>query len=528
VIEKRMGVACAAVMLLSVGAAGASDTRVVQAVRNHDRAALRVLMQGKADVNAPDVDGTTALHWAVRADDPDMVAQLIRAGAKASAANRYGVTPLSLAAGIGNPALVKALLDAGADARVAGPEGETVLMIAARTGRVDAVRMLLAHGADVNATERWYGQTALMWAAAENHAAVVQALVAAGATIDARSNVIGPPKREISDFRTDKNGLALQTLLTTFPKQGLTPLLFAARQGALDAVRLLADAGADLNLGDPDGITPLILAIRNGHYDVGAALVEKGANVNAADNAGRTPLYMTVDMHSLDWIQNRPAPQPSGKLDSLDLAKVLLDHGANPNLPLKGAPPGWKGDAVAAQNTFGGVLSAGTTPFLRAAKNADQEALRLLLDKGADPALTTRTHIAPLMALVGGLGRKYGADLQVSPEEEKNAKEALALLLERGADINAANDAGQTALHAAAMLGANGIVRFLVERGARLDAKNAQGRTPRDEALRGLPNVDGALNDPHTDTAALLAELMEKRGLQVTTAAPVRTVETAP
>ena len=527
-IRKSFVVGCVATLLLPAGLAGATDTQLAQAVREQDRAAVRSLLDRKVDVNVPEVDGTTALHWAVRADDAELVARLIRVGANANAANRYGITPLLVAVGIGDAVVVGSLVKAGADARVAGAEGETALMIAARTGRVEAVRILLAHGADVNAKERWYGQTALMWAAAENHAAVVQALVAAGAAVDARSDVLGPPKRDIADFRTDKNGLALQTLLTTFPKQGLTPLLFAARQGALDAVRTLADAGADLNLADPDGITPLILAIRNGHYDVGAALVEKGAKVNAADKAGRTPLYMTVDMHSLDWIQNRPAAQPSGALDSLDLAKVLLEHGANVNPPLNAAPPGWKGDAVAAQNTFGGVLSAGATPFLRAAKNADVEAMRLLLGKGADPALATRTHVTPMMALVGGLGRKYGADLQVSPEEEKNATQALTLLLDRGADVNAANDAGQTALHAAAMLGANGIVRFLVERGARLDVKNGQGRTPRDEALRGLTNVDGALNDPHADTAALLAALMEKRGLQVTAVAPVRTAETGP
>ena len=525
-IQRRSTAGCvAALLLLAAGIASGSDAQVARAVREGDRAALESLIKQRVDVNVPEVDGTTALHWAVRADDLATVARLIRAGARANATNRYGVTPLTLAAGLGSAGAIDALLKAGADARVAGPEGETALMIAARTGRVDAVHLLLTAGADVNATERWYGQTALMWAAAENHGAVVQALINAGAGLDARSTVLAAPKREISDFRTDKKGAALQTLLTTFPKGGLTPLLFAARQGASDAVRVLADAGADLNLGDPDGITPMVLAIRNGYYDTAAVLVEKRANVNAADAAGRTPLYMAVDLHSLDWIQNRPAPQATGTLDSLDLVKLLLDRGADPNPRLKSAPPGWKGDAVAAQNTFGGAVGAGTTPFIRAAKNADLGAMRLLLEKGADPNLATNSHVTALMALAGGLGRKYGADLHVSPDEEKSAMQAMTLLLNRGADLNAANDAGQTALHAAAMVGANGVVRFLVDGGARLDAKNAQGRTPRDEALRGMANVDGALNDPHLDTAALLAELMEKKGLQVSS---VKAASTGP
>ena len=372
----------------------------------------------------------------------------------------------------------------------------------------------------MHAKEQWQGQTALMWAAAENHGAVVQALAARGAEVNGRSNVLEPPKREILDFRTDKNGQALQTLLTTFPRGGLTPLLFAARQGSLDATRALIEAGADVNLADPEGISPMVLAIRNGHYDVAALLVEKGANVNAGDRVNRTPLYMAVDMHSLDWIQNRPAPKAEGALDSLDLARLLLEKGAKADTQLSGNVPGWKGDAIAAQNTFGNVIGAGTTPFVRAAKNGDLAVMRLLIDKGADPNIATRNKTTALMALVGGLGRKYGADLQVSAAEEKNALEAAKLLLDLGADVNAANEAGQTSLHAAAAIGANGVVRFLVERGARLDAKTRQGRTALDEALRGVPNVDGAPGEAHEDTAALLRELMTQRGIDVKPAAP--------
>jgi len=504
----------AAILAVSVNA-GAGDARVAQAARIGDAAAVRALIAQRADVNAAEVDGTTALHWAARAGDAGLVADLLRAGAKAGAANRYGATPLLLAASNGHVLIVDALLKAGARADAAGPEGATPLMLAARSGNLGAVNLLLEAGAAVSAKEQWQGQTALMWAAAENHGAVVKALAARGGDINGRSNVLEPPTRDILDFRTDKNGQALQTLLTTFPRGGLTPLLFAARQGAIDGARALIEAGADPNLADPDGITPLVLAVRNGHYDLAALLVEKGANVNGGDRVNRTPLYMAVDMHSLDWIQNRPAPKSEDAIDSVDLARLLLEKGANPNAQLSANPPGWKGDAIAAQNTFGNVIGAGTTPFLRAAKNGDLEMMRLLLEKGADPTIATRNKTTALMALVGGLGRKYGADLQVSPTEEKNALEAAKILLDRGADVNAANEAGQTALHGAAAIGADGVVRFLVARGARLDAKTRQGRTALDESLRGVPNVDGAPGEAHEDTAALLRELMAQRGIDI-------------
>jgi ankyrin repeat protein len=495
---------------ISVSLTSAADQRLVQAARSGDAAAVRALIQQRADVNAPESDGTTALHWAARSGNAELLGALLRAGAKASASNRYGMTPLLLASSNGDAAIVDALLKAGARADAAGPEGETPLMLAARSGSVAAVNLLLEAGAAVGAKEQWQGQTALMWAAADNHAGVVKALAARGADVNGRSNVLEPPKREILDFRTDKNGLALQTLLTTFPRGGLTPLLFAARQGSLDAARALIEAGADVNLSDPDGISPLVLAIRNGHYDVAAVLVEKGANVNAGDRVNRTPLYMAVDMHSLDWIQNRPAPKSESALDSLDIVKLLLARGANPNVQLSGPSPAWKGDAIAAQNTFGNVIGPGTTPFIRAAKNADLAVMRLLLASGANPNLPTRNNTTALMALVGGLGRKYGADLKVSPAEESNALEAAKLVLDLGADVNASSEAGQTPLHAAAAIGANGVVRFLVERGARLDAKTRQGRTPLDEALRGVANIDGAPGEGHEDTAAVLRELMAK------------------
>ena len=278
-----------------------------------------------------------------------------------------------------------------------------------------------------------------MWAAAENHAAVVKALAARGAEVNGRSNVLEPPKRDILDFRTDKNGQALQTLLTTFPRGGLTPLLFAARQGSLDGARALIDAGADLNLADPEGISPMVLAIRNGHYDVAALLVEKGADVNAGDRVNRTPLYMAVDMHSLDWIQNRPAPKAEGALDSLDLVKLLLERGRQARrAAVRRILRAGRATPSPRRTRSATSIGAGTTPFVRAAKNGDLAVMRLLIEKGANPNIATRNKTTALMALVGGLGRKYGADLQVSAAEEKNALEAAKLLLDLGADVNAA------------------------------------------------------------------------------------------
>jgi len=459
---------------------------------------------------APEPDGTTALHRAALAGDLRKMKLSIEAGARVDAANRYGVTPLSLAAANGDAPAIRLLIEAGAKANAARPGGETPLMSAALTGKADAVQVLLEHGANPNAREDWHGQTAIMWAAAENHAQVVAILAAHGADVNARSKVLEKPKLEIVDSRTDKNGLSLQVLQTTFPRGGFTPLLFACRQGSYQAAEALLAAGAAPNVADPDGIPPISLAIRNGHYDLAALLLEMGANVNGADDAGRTPLYIAVEMHSLDWLPNQPPPKPSGKLNSIDLIELLLEKGANPNAQLRATPPPWK-EAPPIQNAFTGVTGPGTTPFVRAAKNGDLPVMRLLLSKGADPNLATRNGTTALMAVVGGLGRKDLAELRIAPEEEDNAIAAIGLCMERGARLNAADDLGQTPLHGAAMIGASRVARFLVERGAETGARNRLGFTPVDEALRGIPNLDGVPGEPHTETAELLRKLARKQ-----------------
>src|SRR6185503_7627999 len=229
--------------------------------------------------------------------------------ANVNAVNRYGVGPLSLAAINGNAAVVDALLEAGADAAAALPEGETVLMTAARTGNPVVVTHLIEHGAAVDAREQWLGETALMWAAARNNAAAVKVLLEHGAKPDLASNFTGY-KRPIGG----------QTIL---PRGGFTALMFAAREGAIDAARALADGGADLNAGDRDGMTALILAIINAHYDLAVALLEKGANPDVADSTGMTPLYAAVDMNTLQFMHGRPTARPSGDLDSRDAIKAL-------------------------------------------------------------------------------------------------------------------------------------------------------------------------------------------------------------
>ena len=485
--------------LASVAASAAAETRVIDAVKSGNRDAVRALVAQRADVNQAEVDGTTALHWAVRADDGEVVELLLRSGAGVRVANRYGVTPLSLAAINGNAAMIDLLLKAGGDPNTTVPEGETVLMRAARTGKADAVAVLLARGADPNAVEGWHQQTALMWAVAEDHPESAKVLIEWGADVNAVSAVLdGEPRKDVIDGRTAKDGTALQALHTTFPRGGLTPLLFAARQGGVQCARALMAAGADVNRADPDGITPLVMAVINGHYDVAALLIENGANVDYADPGGRTALWAAVDMNTLEYSLNRPPPPPVDTRDSLEIVKMLLARGANPNLALKRAVRGRKVNA-----TNHGLLGAGATPLMRAATHVDVAALKLLLEHGANPNLTTQSRTTAFM-LAAGLGWRD----QYSEGSDAEAIEFLTIGLDRGADVNAANDQGNTALHGAAQRGTPKVVEFLVARGARLDAKNKQGQTPLDFALGFAPVREAA--------AAVLRQLMVERNIPIT------------
>ena len=447
-----------------------------------------------ADNNAPAADGTTPLHWAVRSDDLAKVNQLLAAGADPKAANRYGITPLYLACQNGNPAMIERLLKAGADANAVSTEGETALMTVARTGVVAAAKVLLDHGAKVDAREEWHGQTALMWAVDEKHPEMVQELIAHRADVNAVSN-INKWERQVTSEPRDK----------WLPLGGLTPLLFAARQGCVECAKVLLEGGAKINTTDPDGISPVLLAIINGHYDVAGFLVNQGADPNLADDTGRTPLFSAVDFNTMP-ADNRPPPKViENQMTALELAKLLLDKGANVNAQLKKQQP-YRAKLDRGDDT---MLTTGTTPLLRAAKAADVPAMRLLLARGADPKLATRAGITPLMA-AAGLGSKE-EDTTGRFKTEDEAIQAIQLCLDAGVDINAANGQGQTALYAAALKGYDKVVQFLADHGATLTAKDKQGKTALDAALGlagGSGGFDGSRKDVHESTAELLRKLI--------------------
>jgi ankyrin repeat protein len=477
-----------AVFLTALNAAQ-PDTRLIDAVKSGNREAVRALLKNRALINTPEPDGTTALAWAARADDLPTVVSLLAAGANANASNRYGVTPLELAATNGNPAMVGALLKAGAGST------STILMTAARIGNPGVVRLLLEHGGvDANARESSYGETALMWAASENHPDAAKLLIDHGADVNARSNKL--------NYAKDRFGL--EGVITILPHGSWTPLMYAAREGSLGAARVLADNGASLNLVDPDGTTALILAIINSHYDTAALLLIKGADPNLADSTGMAALYAAVDMSTLGEVYGRPARQPvSGDTSALDLIKLLLSHGANPNAQLK-TPTLYR-----AHTPGEPTLGDGATPLMRAAKNGDAAAMRLLLENGADPELAQKNHTTALM-LAAGLGRGLGVFAKDYATEAQMI-EGLQVLLDRHVNLNATNDAGQTALHFAA-LSSDNIVKLLAEHGATLDIRDKQGRTPLDFALgAGGRGRAGALPVARETTAALLRQLMSAK-----------------
>ena len=484
------------VLALAVPARAAGpEPALVAAVKTGDTAAVRTLLNRKVDINATEVDGTSALHWAVRAGDLSTTELLIRAGARVDAANRYGVTPLSLAARTGRGDLVGLLLNSGANIKTAEaglPEGQTLVMLAAQTGSVDGLKRLVTAGSNGNARETRTGTTALVWAASSNRADAVRALAEAGADLNIQSKVTNYPHTQNGVLLSGVEEGVSYVGQTVLPRGGWSAVMYAAREGATDATRALADAGANLNLLDPEGTSALIIAIINGHWDTASVLIENGADLNLADIKGMTPLYGAIDMHTLGDTFGRPYPAPPVIEGSIPIVKMLLARGANPNSRLKGPILKRVYDAG------DGRLGEGATPLMRAARKCDVTVMKLLLDAGADPKLTQKSGNNVLMLAAGAVTSGGDESQHVSEEQ---ALAAIKIGVAAGIDVNETNATGDTVMHTAATTGGGlrSVIQFLADSGARLDIKNKADRTPLEAARRA--------RQPNEATIALLERL---------------------
>ena len=605
-------------VILSLGATiGAAGSDVADAIERGDLAAARALVQKGANVNAPQSDGATALHWAVYRNSVEAVDVLMRAGAK-SAANREGMTPLAMAALYGNSQIVDRLLKGGADAKALGPNGESMVMFGARNGNPDVIRLLVEAGANVNAREPVRGTTALMWAVEQKHPEAVAALLKAGADPAARSGGAGLPRNYIAPRvntraveEAQKRRERAKAAGRTYEEQlefeyqsgqdlggprnafdqgpaaanaaggaapqaaagrgaggrngggggrgrgvggragggaapaaaasdagalapvegddaevvvaglvgggggGLTPLVFAAREGDIESAKLLIAAKADVNEPTEYGWTPLLVAVNNRNYQLAKLLVENGANVNVANKGGWTPLYLATDNRNIEG-GDYPVPKPD--MDHLDLIKLLLEKGADPNARVK--------DNTLTRTIFTmqWFYENGATAFIRASQSSDTALMKLLLDYKADPKAVTAQGDNALTASAG-IGWVDGVTYERSPKENV---EAVRMLLDLGLDPNSANQEGRTPLMGAALKGRTDVIQLLVDRGAKLDTRDKGSRDTHIpgatiagltwEALdyaEGLVRVGVQSAVERTEAKALIRKLMTERGMKV-------------
>ena len=569
-----MGLGFAGVFLLTLSLA-AANSDVADAAMRKDRTAVQGLLQKGANVNAAQSDGARAIHWAVYNGDLEMTKVLIAAGADVKVANRNGSTPLWLASTNGDAAIIRALLDGGANPNESLPLGRTPLMLASRTGALDAMRVLIDRGANLNAKDTERGTTPMMWAADQGHATAVRLLIERGADFAVRSAPAvrgrGPAlgkssdprasvKRQVDAIIAEQGQLPDLSQLRAAGDQNnaggargnanannadnndgddqgdaaaagagfggggrggrqaqtdggqLTPLIYAARANSIETVRVLLDAGADINQVTGYGWSPLLVATQNRFYQLGKYLMEKGANVNLANKGGWTPLYLATDNRN---IEGGDYPVRPTDLDDLEYIKLLLANGADVNARMI--------DSSETRTVFTNqwLDERGATAFLRASQSGDLQLMKLLLEHGADPKITTNLNVTALQ-VAAGIGWVEGITSERSKEE---TVEAVRLLLDLGLDPNAQALTGRVALHGAGHKGATEVVKLLVSRGAKMDVRdwgNTDNRgSPELAAHTWLPvdYADGLVRVgvqsaiAHPETGKVLRDLMKQAGL---------------
>jgi uncharacterized protein len=539
---------------------------VADAAVKGDVATVKSLLAQKADVNAPQADGATAIQWAAYTNNQALADLLIKSGANVKQANHDGATPLSLAAINGNAAMIEKLLQAGADPNERQPNGETALMLASRNGNVDAIKALIAHKADPNLKENLRGTTAIMWAAEQSHPDAVKLLAASGAdvkaatdadtrnsrlnlapTVQARLNSAqgagglsgnagrGPGRGAGRGAPTDGGPTLNEETATAddfaffrrpAPKDGggLTALVFAAREGCFDCAADLVAAGADINQTTLYGWSPLLTATQNRHYKLAAWMLDHGADPNLPNKGGWRPLYLATDNRDIEG-GDYPVRKPD--MDHFDFIKLLIAKGADVNARVCGVQSTGKeckGDTTETRTNFTmqWLYEDGATPFLRAAQSGDVELMKYLLAHGADPKIPTQ-HNDTALSVASGIGWVEGVTFEWSEAENL---EAVKMCLDAGIDVNAADSEGRTALHGAAHKGRTAVIQMLVDHGANLEAHDLGSRDTVNGAMKGLTwipldwsrglvrvGVQSAI--AHPEAEKLLVKLMQDRGLKI-------------